>query len=279
MIRDIITAPLRYLNENKTTKSKSTVSTNEESGGSVRQAHPSIQEIQEIDNTHQAIVSPDGIETFTDTVRTGDTWRQTQWVSVFPNKPVNGFLRQLYSAPETRNTDISIHLVPRDTHTTLEKLEKKISDLQSDYETLSEKHRASARGVAKELSDYQEMYDTLRNTATTVFDGSLYLSTVTDSRSDLQDTGVSAVAKRSPANLTTVKPRWRQESAVQSGSPIGDDTLHTELSTKTPMLSGAVSAMFPFLSGAFTEQGIEYGTYALNESPVLVDRFNRETGY
>ncbi|MFB6254778.1 MAG: hypothetical protein ABEI06_09215, partial [Halobacteriaceae archaeon] len=131
MIREIITAPLRYLHENETPKSKSTTTTNDESDDSVQHTHPPLREIREIDDTHQAIVSPDGIEAFTDTVRTGDTWRQTQWVSVFPNKPVNGFLQQLYSAPETRNTDISIHLVPRDTHTTLEKLEKKISDLQS----------------------------------------------------------------------------------------------------------------------------------------------------
>nr|WP_224448672.1 hypothetical protein [Haloprofundus salilacus] len=51
------------------------------------------------------------------------------------------------------------------------------------------------------------------------------------------------------------------------------------MQTRTPMLGGAVGAMFPFVAGAFAEPGIEYGTYALNESPLILDRFNRETGY
>jgi type IV secretory pathway VirB4 component len=45
------------------------------------------------------------------------------------------------------------------------------------------------------------------------------------------------------------------------------------------MLAGALGAMFPFVAGTFAEPGIEYGTYALNESPLILDRFARETGY
>jgi len=45
------------------------------------------------------------------------------------------------------------------------------------------------------------------------------------------------------------------------------------------MMAGAVGAMFPFVAGAFAEPGVEYGTYALNEKSVILDRFNRSTGY
>jgi len=55
--------------------------------------------------------------------------------------------------------------------------------------------------------------------------------------------------------------------------------MNLEQDTQTPMLGGALGAMFPFLSGAMAEHGIEYGTYALNESPLLLDRFARQTGY
>jgi len=51
------------------------------------------------------------------------------------------------------------------------------------------------------------------------------------------------------------------------------------MDTSTPMLGAAVGAMFPFLSGSFAEPGIEYATYALNQSPLILERFARETGY
>jgi hypothetical protein len=55
--------------------------------------------------------------------------------------------------------------------------------------------------------------------------------------------------------------------------------LDTHFDTTTPMLAGAIGAMFPFVAGTVAEPGIEYGTYALNESPLILDRFARETGY
>ncbi len=43
------------------------------------------------------------------------------------------------------------------------------------------------------------------------------------------------------------------------------DKLNESMDTTTPMLAGALGAMFPFVAGAFAEPGIEYGTYAWNE--------------
>jgi len=76
-----------------------------------------------------------------------------------------------------------------------------------------------------------------------------------------------------------VTPRWSQLDALTASSPVGVDVLNETLDTRTPMMAGAVGAMFPFVAGAFAEPGVEYGTYALNESPVILDRFNRSTGY
>jgi len=90
---------------------------------------------------------------------------------------------------------------------------------------------------------------------------------------------VSKTARQAPANLTPVTPRWSQLDALTASSPVGVDVLNETLDTRTPMMAGAVGAMFPFVAGAFAEPGVEYGTYALNESPVILDRFNRSTGY
>ena len=232
-----------------------------------------------IPEIHQTVVSPSSIERTPSALRTDNQWAQSLWVGEYPDAPMDGFLENLYAAAETQQTDISIHIDPRDTRETLDSLENKIEDLEADYEYLTEKHRASARGVEKDLEDHQEMYDVLRNTTMQAFDVSTYLTVRGDERDNVDTESVSTTARQAPANLTPVTPRWSQLKTFTSASPIALDQFNETLDSKTPMLGGAVGAMFPFVSGAFAEPGIEYGTYALNSSPLILDRFKRQTGY
>nr|WP_279527483.1 transfer complex protein [Halospeciosus flavus] len=239
----------------------------------------SIHALPDIDGTHQTVVTPGSIEHTPDGVRTDDRWAQTLWAGEFPDAPVDGFLEGVYSSAATRATDISVHLQPRETEGTLNALENQIEELEADYEYLTERRRAGARGIAKDLEDYQGLYDTLRNTPVRPFDVSMYLTTRADEKSDLETASVESATRRAPANLTPIHPRHAQLDAFTSGSPVGIDAFNESMDATTPMLSGAVGAMFPFVAGAFAEPGIEYGTYALTESPLVLDRFNRETGY
>nr|WP_245707860.1 transfer complex protein [Haloarchaeobius iranensis] len=237
--------------------------------------------LDSVAESHQSLVSADSIEELPNAVRTGDQLTRTQWIAEYPDAPTDGLFEQLYSTSETRETDITIHVDPRDTDRTLNELENKIETLEADHEYLNERHRAGARGIRKDLEDYQDLYDVLRNTPMEAFDVSMYLTTRADEpdadRVDVD--GVLGAARRAPANLTPVTPRWQQLDSLVSASPIGVDRLDDSLDSTTPMLGGALGAMFPFVSGAFAEPGIEYGTYALNESPLILDRFERETGY
>jgi len=232
-----------------------------------------------IPEIHQTVVSPSSIERTPSALRTDTQWAQSLWVGEYPDAPMDGFLEKLYAAAETQQTDVSIHIDPRDTRETLDSLENKIEDLEADYEYLTEKHRASARGVEKDLEDHQEMYDVLRNTTMQAFDVSMYLTVRGDDPGNIDAESVSTTARQAPANLTPVTPRWSQLKTFTSASPIALDQFNETLDSKTPMLGGAVGAMFPFVSGAFAEPGIEYGTYALNSSPLILDRFKRQTGY
>ena len=235
--------------------------------------------LEPLEEIHPSIISPSDIERTPNAIRTGSQWTQSLWMGEYPDMPVNGLFEGLYSTAETRTTDISIHLTPRDTDRTLDSLENRIEDLEADFEYLSEKRRAGARGVEKDLTDYQEMYDVLRNSSMKAFDTSMYLTVRGSSPEEIDADAVSNTARQAPANLTPITPRWAQLDTLISGSPIGVDRLNDSMRTTTPMLGGAVGAMFPFMAGAFAEPGIEYGTYALNESPLIFDRFERETGY
>ena len=240
---------------------------------------PSQRDLDEPGTVHQGLVTPSAVEQRPDAIRTGEQWARGLWIGEYPDMPVDGLFETLYSTDATRTTDISIHIDPRDTETTLDSLENTIEDLQADVDYLQEKQRAGARGVEKDLSDYQELYDVLRNTNMRAFDVSMYLTVRGDEREEIDSKAVANTARRAPANLTPITPRWAQLETLVSGSPVGVDKLNHSMDTQTPMLGGALGAMFPFVAGAFAEPGIEYGTYALNESPLIFDRFERETGY
>jgi hypothetical protein len=235
--------------------------------------------LRDIPDIHQTVVSPSTITEQPGRLQTEGGKAQTIWVGEFPDAPSDGFLEPLYAAAETRQTDISIHIDPRDTQATLNSLENKIEDLEADYEYLQEKHRASARGVQRDLEDHQEMYDVLRNTAMQAFDVSMYLTLRDDERETLPTEAVTTRLRQAPTNLTPIVPRLAQLQAFTAASPVARDRGVETLNSRTPMLGGAVGAMFPFVAGAFAEPGIEYGTYALNASPLILDRFRRETGY
>lgn len=236
-------------------------------------------ELDDLSTVHGTILGPSSLTESARAVRTGDRWARTLWVGEFPDAPANGLFESLYAAPETRSTDIAIHLEPKDTHRTLDALENRIESLEADVEYLADKRRAGARGLAKDLEDYRDLYDVLRNTPTRAFDVAMYLAVRADLRPSLDTEAVATVARRAPTNLTPVGPRWTQLDALISASPIGVDRLGDAFDTTTPMLAGAVGSMFPFVAGAFAEPGIEYGTYALNESPLILDRYRCETGY
>jgi hypothetical protein len=229
--------------------------------------------------SHQSMLGPADIERRPTAIRTGQRWAQTLWVGEFPDTPMDGLFQNLYATAETRNTDISLHITPRDTHATLDSLKNQIEELEADLEYLREKRRAGARGVQRDLEDYRNIYDTLRNTSMEAFDVAMYLTVRGETPEELPTETVRNTARQAPANLTPFVPRWAQLDALVAASPVGLDTLADHLETTTPMLGAAVGSMFPFVAGSLAEPGIEYGTYALNGSPLILDRFNRETGY
>ncbi len=239
---------------------------------------PSTRPLRSPAHVQRGLVAPSALECLPHAVRSGAAWTQTQWIWEFPDLPIDGLFERLYAAPETRRTDISLHIEPRETQATLDGLENQIETFEADFEFLASRRRAGARGIKKDLDDHRELYDVLRNTPTTAFDVSMYLTSRYDTEREVDGTDVRTVARQSPANLSPVTPRWAQLDALVSASPVGVDRLAEQFETTTPMLAGALGATVPFVSGTFAEAGIEYGTYARNESPLICDRFNRETG-
>ncbi len=231
----------------------------------------------DLDELHRSLVAPSQATFERDAAKLGSRWTTTMWAEGYPDQPVDGFLERLFTEPGVE-TDVSIHVEPRDTRRAQEELKDRVGTLEAKYERKRERRDVDARGVQKDLEDAEEMYDVVRNTPTEVFDVSMYVTVREDSRQALDTAAgnVRAGLRRAPANVRSVTASGRQDLAARSTSPIARD----HLNKKTAMMGGAVGATFPFSSSTLIEEsGVEYGVHAFNGSPVIVDRFNRETGY
>lgn len=254
-------------------------SLDDESVGTKLVFDPAPDGLSKLSHRHQSIIGPSSIDHRINSIGIGTEWTRTLWITEFPEIPVDGLFEGLYSSSDTRTTDFSIHLQPRDRQSTLDALKRRLESLEADVEYLSRRSQGNARGSQKDLEDYQTIYDTLRNTTMRAYDVSMFLTIRGSDPSSLNIDGVMKTALQAPANLTPVLPRWTQLDAFISTSPMASNRLGLTTDTSTPMLAGGIGAMFPFVAGAFAESGIEFGSYALNQSPLIVDRFNRETGY
>jgi hypothetical protein len=231
----------------------------------------------DIEEMHRSLVAPSEAVFERNAAKLGTRWTKTMWAEGYPDQPVNGFLERLFTEPGVE-TDVSIHVEPRDTRRAQEELKDRVGTLEAEYERKRERRDVDARGVQKDLEDAEEMYDVVRNTPTEVFDVSTYVTVREDTRDSLESAAsdVRAGLRRAPANVRPVTASRRQDLAVRSTSPVAND----HLNKKAAMMGGAVGATFPFSSSTLIEaQGVEYGVHAFNGSPLIVDRFGRETGY
>jgi len=231
----------------------------------------------DVAETHKALIAPSEAVFERNAAKLGQRWTKTIWAEGYPDQPTNGFLERLFTEPGV-DTDVSIHVEPRDTRRAQEELKDRVGTLEAEYERKRERRDVDARGVQKDLEDAEEMYDVVRNTPTEVFDVSTYITVREETRDALESAAsdVRAGLRRAPANIRPVTASRRQDLAVRSTSPIAYD----HLNKKAAMMGGAVGATFPFSSSTLVEpEGVEYGVHAFNGSPVIVDRFGRETGY
>ena len=231
----------------------------------------------DVEEMHKSLVAPSEAVFERNAAKLGTRWSKSMWAEGYPDQPVNGFLERLFTEPGVE-TDVSIHVEPRDTLRAQEELKDRVGTLEAEYERKRERRDVDARGVQKDLEDAEEMYDVVRNTPTEVFDVSTYVTVREDTRDALESaaSNVRAGLRRAPANIRPVTASRRQDLAARSTSPVAKD----HLNKKAAMMGGAVGATFPFSSSSLIEaEGVEYGVHAFNGSPVIVDRFGRETGY
>lgn len=222
---------------------------------------------------YRDMIAPTTFIEESDYVRSGEDYVKVLFIMNWPDDADAMFMHNLlYSLPI--DSDISIHVSPRDKKDAVEELERELE--KATAQAKQGVTAASQQARQKRLQNTERVYNALKETDANLHEISMYIAVRADNEDDLRLSVEKIVREfRTNSMLPEVLSRDQREG-MRSVSPIGKD----EVKYKSPAVSGAVGAMYPFGTTTVIEPGgIDIGVHSINSSPVIIDRFNRENGY
>lgn len=230
--------------------------------------------------SHAMAVSPSSVRIESDTVRSGNKWCKTLFISDWPDSAKPGMLDMVTTHPSSE-VDVSIHASPRDQEQAIKQFDAAIRDLQSQQIAEQENGSPSATSTQRRIKDHKEILSQLEDGKQSVFDVSLYITIRTADEKRTEKVARKIVNELQRHQLHATSVDYRQEDGLSSASPIAKDVLARDIpDVSTEMLGRGVGALFPFSATTLIEEtGVFYGQHATTESPVFIDRFARPNGY
>lgn len=242
---------------------------------------PEGQVMDDITELHKGFIAPHNIKKDgeTDLLKSGNDWVQVMYIQQWPQSGDEGYMNRLFTNA-SYDTDVSIHIEPRERQQALLDLEDKEESIRAEMDDVEETgSRSDVRDTQAKLASVQRMYDSISQYGVSMFDVSMYITHRHNSKEELrgQSRDIISLLKEPPANVSDVQVATRRQiDGMKSTSPSGQD----KLGKKNAMMSRAVAGLFPFTSSTIVEEnGVDFGIQQYNGSPVIVDRFARGTGY
>ncbi|MDB2293959.1 transferase, partial [Halorubrum ezzemoulense] len=198
----------------------------------------------------------------------------TLYITDYPDYPNDGYLSELFEMTDVQ-FDLTAHITPKNHERARNELQDIADDLQVDADLEQSVRSADLPARANEAA---ATYKAVENGAN-VFDQGMFITVRADEKEDLRDAvqKVKSALRDDPANLTPKTAICRQDLALQSAAPIGDN----EFGRTSIALGGAVGALLssPHNATILEEGGVEFGIHKDNQSPVVIDPFARDNGY
>ena len=227
-----------------------------------------------IAESHKTLTAPAAIEWETRTARVGAQWTTTLYIAEYPDYPNDGYLSELFELTDVQ-FDLTAHITPKNQARARSELQDIADDLQVDADLEDSVRSAYLQERATEAA---ATYTAVENGAR-VFDQGLYVTVRADKKANLREAvqTVQSALRDDPANLTPKTAICRQDLALQSAAPIGDN----EFGRTSIALGGAIGALLasPHTATILEPGGVEIGVHKDTQSPVVIDPFARENGY
>ncbi|WP_179204631.1 VirB4 family type IV secretion system protein [Halobacterium hubeiense] len=240
----------------------------------IEQGAAERQLLDDIAESHKTVTAPAAIEWETRAARVGEQWTTTLYIADYPDYPNDGYLSELFEMTDVQ-FDLTAHITPKNQERARNELQDIADDLQVDADLEQSVRSAYLQERANEAA---ATYKAVENGAN-VFDQGMFITVRADEKENLRDAvqKVKSALRDDPANLTPKTAICRQDLALQSAAPIGDN----EFGRTSIALGGAVGALLssPHNATILEEGGVEFGIHKDNQSPVVIDPFARDNGY
>ncbi|MBV0926371.1 type IV secretory system conjugative DNA transfer family protein [Halomicroarcula limicola] len=210
------------------------------------------------------------------TVIESETYARTFWVETFPEHPTSGMLERLLLDTELK-ADVSIHINPYDAQDAVSAISEWVSSLRVLQEDVGE---LDTEDLQQDIERAKYIRQAVRRNHASLYRAGVFIRVTADSKEELreQTNHLETLMRDSPANCSIKRATRRQEQGLVTVSPLGGNELgHDRLSSMT---GEALGALFPFSSNYLRmADGIRYGTHDHNDSTVLIDPWELETGH
>lgn len=226
------------------------------------------------DRKHRDIIAPTTFIEEDHYVKSGSDYVETLFIIGWPDEPDPMFLEQILYQTSV-NADVSIHVSPREKNRAMDELEKQLekANAQAGSSTVTATFQQAKE---RRLRNTQRVYDALQSGDANLHEISMYVTVRADSPEELELSVEEMVRQLRTNSITPEVLRNQQREGMQSASPVGQDLVDY----KSPAVSGAVGAMYPFSTTTVREpKGVDVGIHAINNSPVTVRRYGRDNGY
>ncbi len=230
-----------------------------------------IQPYQAGEKDIKNVIAPAALENNPAYLKLGDKFVKTLFLFTYPRYLSSGWFSSIINLPNL--LDISIFTHPVDTALALKSLRRKTTQIEAQLMEREEKGLVREPMLETAFQDIESLRDTLQQAREKMFNVGVYISIQADSLEELSKTE-EKINSLFESQLAYAKPAlFQQIEGFTSVLPLAQD----KLLINTPLNSGPVSSIFPFVSMDLTsEEGILYGINRHSNTLIVFDRFSLE---
>lgn len=230
-----------------------------------------IRELIPSDMSIQDIIAPIDLEVDFNNLEIGDYFFRTLFVSGYPRFVGPNWLSPIINFEHSLR--ISTFYYPVDNKTILEKLKKKIGEMEATLYSQMEDRKVVDPSLKVALADAQQLQDSIAEGTEKFFHFSMYITLYAKDKDTLEKISRNVTSTLAAINVTAKPATLQQEQGFISSQPLGLDSMYITRNMDTTSLA----TTFPFVTSELTmDHGIMYGLNLHNRSLVIFDRFDLE---
>jgi predicted flap endonuclease-1-like 5' DNA nuclease len=220
---------------------------------------------------HADLIAPASLKLAPKSAQTSDVYTKTLYVEGYPQHASPRMFEELFTDVDNVDVDVSIHVGSHDRLDAIGQLRDAIEDLEIRVAEKTDNSDVTVRDSARRLEAHEEVYDVLSTGQDDAFDVGVYI-TLRGTEDDVEDQADTIRSTLKRNQITAKAADYAQQEGLVTTSPMATD----RLARTTPMLGGAVGAMFPFSSTSLIEpSGVLLGYHDLTDAPIVMDRYER----